>query len=49
VWEDWKEKRNAECMSSTNDEFVVVPENMVAMRPFLSKAEKMSLLIMVRS
>ena len=32
VWEDWKEKRNAECMSSTNDEFVVVPENMVAMR-----------------
>jgi hypothetical protein len=26
-----------------------VPENMVAMRPFLSKAEKMSLLIMVRS
>ena len=20
VWEDWKEKRNAECMSSTNDE-----------------------------
>ena len=32
VWEDWKEKRNAECMSSTNDEFFVVPENMVAMR-----------------
>lgn len=32
MWEDWKEKRKAECISSINDEFVVAPENMVAMR-----------------